>query len=186
MDLFNPPEILFNESFQGSPYVIQVTYFSCGGIASSVWMLLKVTDGSSLLVFINDWAAVACGEKVSPMFLAQQVISSSNNGQITIPENEIKLEKDNVVTRTFSFDPPKLADLKAINTIRDNSGTIQINPSRVEVVISLIYKCVMAASTVKTRMSRPSMLIQTANLRPPVIPPLPENSVGIFVGPTQS
>ncbi|KAL3497715.1 hypothetical protein ACH5RR_040447 [Cinchona calisaya] len=149
-------------------------------------MLHKFTDGCSFLGFVNDWAAVARGEKISPIFLSQQVISSLSNGQITIPEIKIKLEKDNVVTRRFPFDPSKLADLKAINIVGDNSGVLQINPNRLEVVTSLIYKCAIAASTVKTGMLRPSMLFQTANLGLQVVPPLPENSVGNFFGPSRS
>ncbi|KAL3497726.1 hypothetical protein ACH5RR_040458 [Cinchona calisaya] len=177
MDLFSPPGILFNESFTGSPVIIQVTYFKCGGIALSVCMSHKVNDAGALYGFINDWTAVTRGEKVSPIFLTQKIISSLNNGQKTIPE--IKHEKDNVVTRRFSFDPSKLADLKAI-IARDDSGTLEINPSRVEVVTTLLYMCAMAASKAKTGMSRPSMLIQVVNLRPRVVPPLPENSVGNF------
>lgn len=174
MDLFSPPGMLFNESFQGSPFIIQVTYFSCGGLAISVCMLHKVTDACAIFGFINDWAAVARGEKVSPMFLTRKAISPFN-GQLTLPE--IKLEKDNVVTRKFSFDPSKLSSLKA--TVTDDPGILQ-NPSRVEVVTALIYKCAMAASKAKTGLSRPSMLMQAANLRPRVVPPLPENSVGNF------
>ncbi|KAL3497712.1 hypothetical protein ACH5RR_040444 [Cinchona calisaya] len=176
MDLFSPPGILFNESFQGSPFIIQVTNFSCGGIALSTCMLHKVTDACALFGFLNDWAATARGEKVSPMFLTQQVISSFSDQMTNF--QEIKLEKNNVVTRRFSFDPSKLTELKAI--ITKDSGTLQINPSRVEVVTALIYKCAMVASKAKTGVSRPSMLIQAANLRPRVFPPLPENSIGNF------
>ncbi|KAL3497717.1 hypothetical protein ACH5RR_040449 [Cinchona calisaya] len=176
MDLYTPPGILFNESFMGSPVIIQVTYFTCGGIALSVCMSHKVNDACALYSFINDWATVARGEKVSPIFLTQKIISSLNNGQTTIPE--IKIGKNNVVTRRFYFDPSSLTDLKAL--VRDDSKTFRNNPSRVEVVTALLYKCAMAASTAKTGMFRSSRLIQAVNLRPRVVPPLHENSIGNF------
>nr|XP_027085030.1 deacetylvindoline O-acetyltransferase-like [Coffea arabica] len=161
MDLFSPPGMLFNESFQGSPFIVQVTYFSCGGTAISVSMLHKVTDACALLGFINDWAALASGSMVSPMFLTQQVISPYK-GEITVPG--INLDKNiNVVTRRFSFNPSKLSDLKTM--VSDDLGKIH-SPSRVEVVAALIYKCAMAASEAKSGMSRPSMLMQAANMRP--------------------
>ncbi|XP_027081091.1 diaboline synthase-like [Coffea arabica] len=175
MDLFSPPGMLFNESFQGSPFIVQVTYFSCGGTAISVSMLHKVTDACALLGFINDWAALASGSMVSPMFLTQQVISPYK-GEITVPG--INLDKNiNVVTRRFSFKPSKLSDLKAM--VSDDLGKIH-SPSRVEVVAALIYKCAMAASEAKSGMSRPSMLMQAANMRPRVVPPLPDNCAGNF------
>ncbi|KAL3497721.1 hypothetical protein ACH5RR_040453 [Cinchona calisaya] len=176
MYLYSPPGILFDDIFTSSPVIIQVTYFKCGGIALSVCISHKVSDACALYGFINDWTAVAHGEKVSPIFLAQKIFSSLNNGQTTVPE--IKIEKANGITRRFSFDPSKLIDLKAL--LRDNSGTLQINPSRVEVVTALLYKCAVAASTAKTGTSRPSWLFQVVNLRPRVVPPLPENSIGNF------
>ncbi|KAL3497724.1 hypothetical protein ACH5RR_040456 [Cinchona calisaya] len=147
MDLYSPPGILFNESFPGSPVIIQVTYFQCGGIALGVSMSHKVNDACALYGFINDWTAVARGEKITLLL----------GSFILIVE---------------------LAILEAL--VRDDSRTLQNNPSRVEVVTALLYKCAMAASTAKTSMSRSSSLSQVVNLRPRVVPPLPQNSIGNF------
>ena len=54
------------------------------------------------------------------------------------------------------------------------------NPTRVEVVTALIYRCAVAAASKLSSADflKPSALTQAVNLRKRIIPPLPEKSFG--------
>ncbi|KAI5638954.1 hypothetical protein M9H77_00331 [Catharanthus roseus] len=173
MDLFSPQNALFNQSFKASPFIVQITYFTCGGIAITGAILHKVGDACTQFAFINDWVAVASGEKPFPIFIPSLI--SPFTGQIPLPQIKLDDDHNKIVTRRFSFDGSKIAELKAIV----GGGRVD-NPTRVQVVSALIYRCAMAAAKQKSGMSKPSILMQTVNLRPIVKPPLPENSVGNF------
>ncbi|XP_059636010.1 acyltransferase Pun1-like [Cornus florida] len=168
-----------NSSYKGrSLVVIQVSHFACGGMAIGVCMSHKIADGSTMANFLKDWATTARGHEIvpSPHFISL----SSGSSPIDDPliQGETKMGKVSSVTRRFVFDASKLAELKAVITCE--SAEID-NPSRVEVVTALLYKCAMAASKANSRStSRPSILRQVANMRPKMVPPLPENSVGNF------
>ncbi|KAI5638953.1 hypothetical protein M9H77_00330 [Catharanthus roseus] len=174
MDLFSSPVVagpLFNQSLQSSPFNVQVTHFTCGGMAISGSVLHKIGDASTVFGFLNDWATVACGGKASPTFIPPLI--SPFLGQITFPQ--IQIDEENIVTRKrFTFDASKINELKAIAIA---SGID--NPSPAEVVSALIYRS-LAKEKSGVSNSRPSVLIHTVNLRPWVVPPLEENSVGNF------
>ena len=78
-----------------------------------------------------------------------------------------------MVKRRFVFDAVKLGALKAMAT---QSGVE--NPTRVEVVAALIYRCAVDASKVSSGSLKPSVLRQIMNLRKKIVPPLPEKSFG--------
>ncbi|KAA8522080.1 hypothetical protein F0562_012606 [Nyssa sinensis] len=173
LDLFYPNGILYNDSYKASLVVFQITHFNCGGMAIAMCMLHKIADGAAVSSFLSDWATMArqSGEEVSPKFISASL--SPPNDQPDMPDT--KLECENCVTRRYVFDASKLAELKAMSV---DSGVP--NPTRVEVVTTLIFKCATAASTSNLVSSRPSVLLQPVNLRPRMSPPLPENSVGNF------
>ncbi|KAH7515571.1 hypothetical protein FEM48_Zijuj10G0040800 [Ziziphus jujuba var. spinosa] len=75
------------------------------------------------------------------------------------------------VTRRFVFEASKISVLK-------NSIACEVkSPSRVEVVMALLYKCAISAST----KGSPIIQLQTMNLRRRIEPPLPNNIVGNFI-----
>ncbi|XP_059636009.1 acyltransferase Pun1-like [Cornus florida] len=194
-DILNPPKfeaiqlmfprsLLENNSDEGghSLVVIQVTHFTCGGIAIGMCMSHKIGDGSTGTTFLNDWATMArqSGELVpSPHF-----ISSSSSTDHPVVVREIKVGKETCVTRRFVFDAPKLAELKAMIISQSSAKKIE-NPSRTEVVTALLYKCAMAAAASIANSPnstfKPSILSQSTNMRPKMVPPLAENSTGNFV-----
>ncbi|XP_059636008.1 acyltransferase Pun1-like [Cornus florida] len=168
-----------NSSYKGrSLVVIQVSHFTCGGMAIGVCMSHKIADGSTMANFLNDWATTARRNEIvpSPHFISLSSGSSPIDDPLIV--GEIKMGRVSSVTKRFVFDASKLAELKAIITCE--SAEIE-NPTRVEVVTALLYKCAMAASKANSpSTSRPSILSQVANMRPKMVPPLPENSVGNF------
>ncbi|XAR64445.1 Deacetylvindoline O-acetyltransferase [Bertholletia excelsa] len=165
-----PNGLVGNDSYKGGLVVIQFNSFECGGIAVSVCFSHRIADGSTMAHFMAGWAAVACqaSDEVQPMFISEEpgswpeTISSSRG---------IRPNKEPCTTRRFVFDAANVAKLKAI---AEKSGVE--NPTRVEVVTALFYKCATAAVAGNRR----SVLAQTVNLRPRTDPPLPGNSVGNF------
>nr|XP_016432602.1 PREDICTED: acylsugar acyltransferase 3-like [Nicotiana tabacum] len=79
--------------------------------------------------------------------------------------------------RKFLFSGSKLGALRAIVAVE--SGVK--NPSRSEVVSAIMFKFVTkAASRINNNSGtfRPSMMLNDVDIRPLVVPPLPQNSIG--------
>uniref|UniRef100_A0A2N9G120 Uncharacterized protein n=1 Tax=Fagus sylvatica TaxID=28930 RepID=A0A2N9G120_FAGSY len=129
--------------------VIQLTAFSCGGIAIAICTSHKIIDASSASTFFQSWTATARGY-----------------GEVVLPEL--------LIGGRFVFDASKIASLKA----KIASAIGQRPPTNVEIVLALIFKCAMAASMSNSGRSVTSVLSQVVNLRKRMVPPLPENSIG--------
>uniref|UniRef100_A0A2N9FW37 Uncharacterized protein n=1 Tax=Fagus sylvatica TaxID=28930 RepID=A0A2N9FW37_FAGSY len=158
--------------------LIQLTAFSCGGIAISVCPSHKIIDGSSLSTFLQSWTATTRGN--GEVVLPELLIGGSSfppRDLPILPKPKVNLLTQKCTTRRFVFDTSKIAILKAKIAIAIGQGP----PTNVEIVLALIFKCAMAASMSKSRCSVPSVLSQTVNLRKRMVPPLPENSIGNFL-----
>ncbi|KNA25516.1 hypothetical protein SOVF_006070 [Spinacia oleracea] len=111
------------------------------------------------------------------------------SNQSIIPE--LEFTTSNVVTRRYVFNPTKISELKAAaaaaSTISATSNTSKAkpiqNPSRVEVVTSLIYKTIIQSNKkIHPRgLVTSYSLAQTVNMRTRMVPPLPKNTVGNIV-----
>ena len=177
IDLFYPKGVLWNESYEGSLLVTQVTFFSCGALAISMCFLHKISDAGTVAIFLSDWASLArnSGLNLPPPYFISKSLVPPNDAPVVKEVTRIET-LDDCVTRRFVFDASKLAELKAMVT---KFGVP--NPSRVEVVGAFIYKCLMAANLkAKGESSRPYLFIQPVNLRSRTTPPVPANSVGNF------
>ncbi|KAM7497731.1 hypothetical protein LguiA_022145 [Lonicera macranthoides] len=165
-----PPGLAWAPVSHGSSLVvIRLNYFQCGGMAMTMCMSHKLADACTLGNFLIHWAAVTrgLGEQVSPHF-----ISFPRNESLTFSEFPT-LEK-NWVTKKFVFHNSVIANLKDMVT---KSG-VQ-DPSRVSVVTAVLYKCAIAATKQNSSgLFQPSSLTHLVNVRPKMIPPLPETSVG--------
>lgn len=73
----------------------------------------------------------------------------------------------------------------ALETPKDLHGDLVFQPSRVEVVLALIWRYALLASRSKTASSffKPSALFQAVNLRPRMVPAVPDTAFGNFVWP---
>ncbi|XP_059633590.1 acyltransferase Pun1-like [Cornus florida] len=193
-DILKPPKLealhlvlpsgllLGNNSYKGgSLVVIQFSHFTCGGMAIGMCMSHKIADGCNMGTFLNDWAAMARQSIVlSPHFITVSAMSSVPPPGDPFIVPEVEIGKEARVTRRFVFEPSKLAELKAM--ITSESAEIE-NPTRVEAVTALLYKCAMTASKANSVpfTLRSSILSQLLNMRPKMVPPLQENSVGNLV-----
>ncbi|XP_071710743.1 epi-neemfruitin B 7-O-acetyltransferse L7AT-like [Rutidosis leptorrhynchoides] len=178
---FLPREPYFNGSIEGSCVSnIQVNIFECFGIAISLCISHKVLDGAALSTFLKAWAGSSFGSK--------DVVYPNMSAPSLFPAKDLWLKDSSMVmfgslfkmgkcsTKRFVFDSSKLSSLKAkasANGLKD--------PTRVEVVSSLLWKCIMAATEENTGFKKPSLLSHVVNLRKRLVSTLPENSIGNLI-----
>ncbi|KAK1439076.1 hypothetical protein QVD17_04891 [Tagetes erecta] len=171
--LLFPEGYLWKGSCVGYSFLAaQVTYFECGGMALTISVSHKVTDGPSLGIFLSDWAANTHGEvRPTPMILATSL--PNLDLAYTMPEIELEMSEA-IVTERYVFDAQNITRLKQSVT-----GLVE-NPTKITLVTALLYKCAITASTRKTGSFKNSTLIQLVNMRRRMKPPLPDNSIGNF------
>ncbi|KAM0041645.1 putative alcohol O-acetyltransferase [Helianthus debilis subsp. tardiflorus] len=184
LDLINrflPCEPTFNGCSEGSCVSnVQVTIFECCGIAISLCISHKILDGGALSTFVKSWAGSSNGLK--------EVVYPNMSAPSLFPAKDLWLKDSSMVmwgslfkmgkcrTTRFVFDSTKLAILKAKaskNGLKD--------PTRVEVVSGLLWKCVMAAFEENTGSWKPSLLSHVVNLRKRLVSTLSENSIGNLI-----
>ncbi|PWA43012.1 Chloramphenicol acetyltransferase-like domain-containing protein [Artemisia annua] len=155
---------------------VQLNHFTCGGVALAVAISHKVADAFTMANFINHWASVARGgSPINPNFLAH---SLSNH---KLPEFTFRgaFEVKQYATRRFVFPDSKLNELK--NKVNESSTT-PVNPTRVESLTSLIYKCAVgAAATTKSGSFKTSILSQAVNMRKKLGPNFPKLAAGNII-----
>ncbi|KAE8023617.1 hypothetical protein FH972_009292 [Carpinus fangiana] len=155
------------------PLVVQVTFFTCGGIAVGLGMSHKVGDGLSLFMFINSWAAIARGDghTVTPRFASATFFPPRS---LTGFEPRTGIVKENIVAKRFLFDASSVAAL-----IAKYDDPRRVRPTRVEALSVFIWCRFMAATQSK---SDPTDKIYTVlhavNLRTRMDPPLSVNYFG--------
>lgn len=158
--------------------VVQVSFFSCGGIALGICQSHRIADGFSLCTFIKAWAdcSYSCeGTRRTPVFDSAKFFSHRNTPDFKpnpkIPAIQPPDEK--ISTKRFIFDSRTLDFLKE-KVINQSPNT---NPSRVDIVSALIWKSWMDAVGM-IRGSETSIAFQPVNLRGRIIPSLTEYSFG--------
>nr|XP_017252161.1 PREDICTED: acylsugar acyltransferase 3-like [Daucus carota subsp. sativus] len=147
--------------------VVQLNHFDCGGIALAVSITHRITDGCGVNTFLTHWAAVASqsGKYAQPHYASWPSVDSD------LPLVESCSLQKSWITRRFVFHNSSLARIKAMVA---KQGLVE-NPTRVEVLTSLLYKSSIAAS--HSGFS-PSVLIQPADMRARLM--VPETAVGNF------
>ncbi|GAV84450.1 Transferase domain-containing protein [Cephalotus follicularis] len=174
---FLPVDSKSSEASTGALLLVQANFFQCGGMAIGLCMTHKISDAATLSTFVTSWAAAAiksCEDMVSPRFDFASLLPPIDSSSMPTPFDWIR---GKFITRRYVFNASKIALLKCKAT---NESMHQ--PSRVQAVTALIWKCAMAASRSNYGITRLSVLVQTINLRKRCVPPLPENSMGNLIG----
>ncbi|XP_010502923.1 PREDICTED: BAHD acyltransferase At5g47980-like isoform X1 [Camelina sativa] len=151
--------------------LVQATYFKCGGMAIGIGICHKLGDAAALSYFIQFWAATARGESDSvanPDFVFTKLYPPAN--EIIKIAGEDQLGKRKSVTKRFVFVASKIEELK-----KKVASDAVPRPTRVQSLTSLIWKCVVAASTDTIR---EKVLYQANNLRSKIPTLLSENLMG--------
>ncbi|XP_038716201.1 stemmadenine O-acetyltransferase-like [Tripterygium wilfordii] len=159
--------------------LVQETVFDCGGIALGFLLSHTIFDAATISTFLRTWSALArrsIEEAFTPNFIASSIFPSNNS----FPEDAngfalvgMLFKTGKFATRRFIFDGSAIANLKKQAT----SSAVQ-NPSRVEVVSSLIIKRCMDALKDISGTQKSILRTYPVNLRRKATPPLPETCVG--------
>lgn len=166
--------------------VIQVNVFDCGGMAIGISMCHKIGDLASMTTFLDSWARTSCRgtnstaddqEMVTPYFYSASLFPPKKT-LASCPFKKLSVRNKHV-TRRFVFDASRIAALKA----RATNPLYVNNPTRVESVTALIWKCASRVGIKKSSESatRQSVAFVPVNLRGRRIPPMPEHLIGNLV-----
>ncbi|KAK4347667.1 hypothetical protein RND71_034006 [Anisodus tanguticus] len=143
--------------------------------AVSTCLSHNIGDGSSAASFLHDWARVTRDPNIitRPKFVGDSIFPSRNSPQF---DPIFQSNTKNCTHRKFLFSGSKLRALSAI--VATESGVK--NPTRAEVVSAIMFKfATKTASRINNSVSfRPSMMLNDVDIRPLVVPPLPQNSIG--------
>ncbi|OAY38894.1 stemmadenine O-acetyltransferase [Manihot esculenta] len=177
---FLPCQPFTKESDMNTPLLaVQVTMFTCGGIAVSMCASHKLCDGNTGRAFINTLASVSLGDLNGVSLPNLSEASLFFPPTTKFPQNHLSLmdslwfTEGNYITRRFVF------DAKAIAALRANAEEkLKARPSRIETISCFIWKCCMAASKAVSGSTKPSILLEAMNLRPHTKPPMSNSSIG--------
>ncbi|KDP36807.1 hypothetical protein JCGZ_08098 [Jatropha curcas] len=165
----------------GSPVaLIQETAFSCGGFTIGIYVSHMVCDGTSLFLFLKDWAAATCGSATQHPFLDGESIFPQYDAfpreaspmSMLVPFSK----KGKHIVKRIVFKESAIDNLKAEASLNNSN-----NPTRVEVVTTFLSKFLMRAFKNETGIDKPVAVTHPLNIRRKVEPPLPECSVGNFI-----
>ncbi|KAJ7954724.1 Vinorine synthase [Quillaja saponaria] len=166
---------------------IQINFFDNGGMAISVCMSHTFGDGFTLINLIKGWSDMnkiqnnnnstsTHDAQILPLMPLLNAASIFPQGDLPyFPEYPEQKNIEKIVCKRYVFDASK------INILKSAVGKkLQTNPTRVQVVAVLLYKCVVSALRLsnKSNSLMKATLVQTVNLRTRRVPPLPTNSIG--------
>eukprot|EP00268_Persea_americana_P017334 TRINITY_DN18345_c0_g1_i3.p1 TRINITY_DN18345_c0_g1~~TRINITY_DN18345_c0_g1_i3.p1 ORF type:complete len:450 (+),score=99.13 TRINITY_DN18345_c0_g1_i3:116-1465(+) len=106
------------------PLVAQITRFKCGGFVLGLAMNHCMFDGLGAMEFVNSWGETARGLPLSvPPFIDRSILKSRELPKVEFPHHEFAeikdvsntstLYQDEMLYRSFCFDPEKLEKLKS-------------------------------------------------------------------------
>ncbi|CAN6572728.1 unnamed protein product [Malus baccata var. baccata] len=180
-----PTGIGSTQAETGYLLLIQANFFECGGLAIGVSSSHIITDAYTLSTFIQSWAAVALA---SNSVTTDHVLLTPKLGVavslfpqldfLNSPQPALKFDEEKCITKRFVFEASKVAALKSKAV-----STSVPNPTRVESVSALIWKCATTVSRSNLGVVRPSEWSPVANIRKILVQqPLAENLMGNLVG----
>ncbi|XP_028091290.1 vinorine synthase-like [Camellia sinensis] len=170
--------------------VIQVNIFTCGGICIGLYFLHQIIDATALMTFISCWAAIASrplgkeSDSCSPNINAASLFPPRSDSQLPPPEKLVSYmfnqkwlhKKECGVSTRFVIDGAAISLLKA----KVASKAVP-NPTRFQVVASFIWNCAVSASTSFLGSQKPSVMYFAVNMKPKMVPPMSQNSIGNIV-----
>ncbi|KAF3672154.1 putative acetyl-CoA-benzylalcohol acetyltransferase-like [Capsicum annuum] len=156
---------------------VQVNVINCGGLVIEIRMSHILADAFTFATFVKEWAHICQGTGTTkdclpcfgqlPLLFPTRVLSG---GQFSPPHNRA------IITRRFLFDALAIAKLK--DTI--DSSAAFMSPTRVVVVMSLIWKVLAGISSAKNGHPRDSRLFFPINLRGKSYLPSLKHALGNF------
>ncbi|KAJ7946364.1 vinorine synthase-like [Quillaja saponaria] len=180
-----------NPDYNGSILLLKFTLFGCGSTAITISMSHKIADLVTFITLLNCWTALARAGGGGGIgggsdgfippdlnFLGQIVPDSDPSPKSATPEF---FRNKKFVTKRFVFSASKIKEVKdkVMKEIRKQED--DIFPSRVDVVLALIWRSTLSSLSGSSGKFKPAIFMQAANLRTRTDPPLPETSIGNLV-----
>ncbi|KAK4424816.1 Vinorine synthase [Sesamum alatum] len=133
-------EHLTADATAGALVAVKVTFFDCGGITIGVCVSHKLADCTSVMTFLNEWAASCRGEAEFPRFSLDlaNYFPAREFPESPFLEKQLTSNEKKIVTKRFVFDKEKLEALK--QAASSPSGSTVEDPTTVEVVSAFIWK----------------------------------------------
>jgi len=166
--------------------VLRFTLFSCGSTSITVSLTHKIVDFNTLITFLTTWTSLCDGTRLVSFPDLTTAATLFPPREIPGMSASIITSTKKFTTRRFIFEASKIEELKRkIKSKIECQNEFQFHPSRVEVVLALIWKCALSAfsRSKTTSFKQRSILFQAVNLRPRMDPTIPETAVGNFVWP---
>ncbi|KAI3463601.1 hypothetical protein Pfo_020264 [Paulownia fortunei] len=165
------------------PLVAQVTKFKCGGFVLGLCMNHCMFDGIGAMEFVNAWGETARGLALEvPPFLDRSILRARNPPKLEFPHHEFaeiedlsdtaELYKEEMLYRSFCFDPEKLEHLRK-KALED--GTLE-KCSTFEALSAFVWRARSEALNLKP--DQQTKLLFAVDGRPRFDPPIPEKYFG--------
>ncbi|CAN6878229.1 unnamed protein product [Brassica oleracea] len=171
------PEVEQGESAGTWPLLrVMVSFFGSGsGVAVTVGISHQMCDAASLLTFVRAWAATAKGTATSvPQFAGTTIYPPPYSSYQSPSLDDLYERRGKCVTKRLVFKSSKIAELK----LKAASESVPV-PTRVEAIMSLIWRCAAKASRSNSVSPKSTLMTQAMDLRlriPTNV--LPENAMG--------
>nr|UQZ10114.1 BAHD63 [Lavandula angustifolia] len=155
---------------------VKMSYFDCGGVVVGVCLSHNIGDGTSLVAFMNAWAANCKGE-------GSRIIHPSFDLALHFPPRDglprasgwnLAISNEKIMTKRLLFNQKKIEELK--KQIATSSEEVK-DPSKVEAVTVFIWK-----SLIEGQKACLFTATHTVNLRPRVAPEIPNHTFGNCIG----
>nr|GEZ00197.1 vinorine synthase-like [Tanacetum cinerariifolium] len=168
--------MMVEPSYVDEQLAIQVNLFECGGVAIGVSISHRIGDACSISSFVSQWFAMIKGSETplvcpvldsSVLFPPMESHAYSRNPKNPTAHVLVK----NLVTKRFVFSSVAINRLK--QEVVKGTNTL-VNPTRVEVVTALIWKCGMVA----LGDCQASVAFHVVNFRSKMVPLLQDNQFG--------
>ncbi|CAN7013043.1 unnamed protein product [Brassica rapa subsp. trilocularis] len=173
------PEVEQGESAGTWPLLrVMVSFFGSGsGVAVTVGISHQICDVASLLTFVRAWATTAKGTATSvpvPKFAGTTIYPPPYSSYQPPSLDDLYELRGKCVTKRLVFKSSKVAELK----LKAASESVPV-PTRVEAIMSLIWRCAAKASRSNSLSPKSTLMTQAMDLRlriPTNV--LPENAMG--------
>ncbi|KAH7515566.1 hypothetical protein FEM48_Zijuj10G0040300 [Ziziphus jujuba var. spinosa] len=158
----------------GPLFLVQASFFDCGGLAIGTCLWHKLGDETTTRLILKYWSAIALGHHDHADIPCLDSASQFPAREFSIPHSSVVFER---TRNRFVLDAWKIAALKA----KVSSASVP-KPTRVEAVSALIWRSAMAAWRSSNKgIAKKSVLTHNVNIRKLAEPPLPENSMGNLI-----
>ncbi|KAG8363683.1 hypothetical protein BUALT_Bualt19G0047900 [Buddleja alternifolia] len=154
----------------GTLVLVQVTYFDCGGIVLGMCFSHMLADFTSIMGFVNAWAATTRGESEFNQFTFDLASHFPPRDFLGSDFWQFFTSNKKLVTKRLVFDKEKCASLKRVAS--SPSGSTVKDPTRVEVVSALIWKNFIEVAKLNNLDAKKNFVaFNSVNLRPRTSPP---------------